>query len=322
MAQVRQLLVRSLILAAGAGAVSAVYQRAAEARDQRRFPPPGRMVPVGGDRRLHLYEAGTGSPPVVIVPALSSTVLEWMHIVHELQGDTRVCVYERAGTGWSDPPRRFWRSTAEMAADLHALLAAAAIPPPYVMAGHSLGGVVARRFAADYPKLVSGLVLVDSSHENQAVRLPWRMGQGANLEYALRWQLRVLGAWRLAASLGLTPNFEAELAHEVLPEYVDAARAINLSTRFRRATVAELLLAARHQHQPPNLGSLPLTVLTSASLRTRLALWPQLQDELAALSTDSEHVFAERAGHNIHLDEPDAVTSAIRDMISRVALSS
>ncbi len=315
MAQAKQLLVRSLLLAAGAGAASAVGQRVAEARDRRRFPAPGRLVPVDGDRRLHLHEAGTGSPPVVIVPALSSTVLEWMHIVHELQGETRVCVYERAGTGWSDPPRRFWRSTAQMAADLHALLAAAQVPPPYIMAGHSLGGVVARRFAADYPKLVSGLVLVDSSHENQAARLPWRLGQGANLEYALRWQLRVLGAWRLAAARGLTRELDAELAYEVPPEYVDAARAITLSARFRRTTVAELLLAARHQHQPPNLGSLPLTVLTSATLA--LPAWPQLQDELAALSTASEHVYAERAGHNIHLDEPEAVTSAIRDMITR-----
>ena len=103
MAQARKLLVRALILAASAGAASAIYQRAAEARDRRRFPAPGRLVPVGDDRRLHLYQVGDGRPAVVIVPALNGSILEWLHIVREVQHDTLVCVYDRAGIGWSDP---------------------------------------------------------------------------------------------------------------------------------------------------------------------------------------------------------------------------
>jgi pimeloyl-ACP methyl ester carboxylesterase len=312
-AQAKQLLLRALLVAAAAGAASAVYQRVADVRDRRRFPPPGRLVPVGGDRRLHLFEVGEGTPAVVIVPALNGNILEWLHIVRELQQNTRVCVYDRAGIGWSDPLPPGRLTIPAMAADLYALLEASGIAPPYVVAGHSLGGVIARRFAADYPKQVCGLVLVDSSHDDQAARLPWRQGAGANLEFALRRQARVLGARRLAAALGLTPDLEASVAIEAPPEYAGAARAINLSTLSRRTTVAEMLLAARHRNQPPDLGSLPLTVLTSAT--TTLAVWPQLQDELAATSTASQHVHARHAGHNIHIDEPESVVGAIRDMI-------
>ncbi len=314
-AQGKQLLIRALLVAAAAGAGSSFYQRVSDARDRRRFPAPGRLVPVDGERRLHLYEAGAGTPPVVIVPALNGNILEWLHIVRELQHDTQVIVYYRAGVGWSDPPPRGRLTIAAMTADLCALLEASGVEPPYVMAGHSLGGVVARRFAADYPKQVCGLVLVDSSHDDQAERLPWRQGTGANLQFALRRQARVLGARRVAAALGLTPDLEASVAEDAPPEYADAARAISLSTQSRRTTVAEVLLAARHRNQPPDLGSLPLTVLTSAS--SVLAVWPQLQDELAALSTASQHVYADHAGHNVHLDEPEAVVKALRDMISQ-----
>ena len=158
------------------------------------------------------------------MPALNGSILEWLHIVREVQHDTLVCVYDRAGIGWSDPPPSGRLSIAAMAADLYALLGTAGVPPPYIVAGHSLGGVVARRI-----------------------------------------------------------------------------------------TVAEMLLAARHRNQPADLGSLPLTVLTSASMP--LDVWPQLQEELADLSTASRHIYAQRAGHNIHLDEPEAVIRALREMI-------
>lgn len=236
----------------------AAYQQLSETRDRRRFQPPGRLVDLGG-RRLHLYEAGDGAPAVVIIPALNGNVLEWLHIVRELQHDTRIGVYDRAGAGWSDPPPRGRRTIEGMAADLYAMLGAAAIPPPYVVVGHSLGGVVARRFTADHSEQVRGLVLVESSHENRAIRLPWRTGPGTNLKYALRRQARILGARRLAATLGLMRELDADIAREVPPEYAGAARAIMLSSQNRRTQVAELLLATRLRGQPPDLGSLPLT---------------------------------------------------------------
>jgi pimeloyl-ACP methyl ester carboxylesterase len=188
-------------LAAAAGAASAAYQAVCEARDRRRYPPPDRLVDIGG-RCLHLVDAGQGTPAVVIIPALGENVLGWLPIVRALEGETHVCVYDRAGIGWSDPPPRRRRTPDDMARDLRLLLDAAGIAPPYIVVGHSLGGIVARRFAASWPDAVAGLVLIDSSHEGQPGRLPFSQGSRSRLLWwALRQQARILGARRIAGNL-------------------------------------------------------------------------------------------------------------------------
>ena len=161
-----RLVTRAAAAAAAAGVASFAYQTIAEARDRRRFPPPGRLVDIGG-RRLHLVTAGEGSPAVVIIPALGESVLGWLHVLQGAAAETQACVYDRAEIGWSDPPPHWRRTPDIMAADLHALLFAAGIPAPYVLVGHSIGGIVARRFYAQHPGMVAGMLLVDSSHEQQ-----------------------------------------------------------------------------------------------------------------------------------------------------------
>lgn len=309
---------RTALAVAAAGIACAAYQRIGDAADRRRHPPPGRLVDVGG-RRMHILAEGDGSPAVVIVPALGSNVLEWVRVLRAASTETTVCAYDRAGLGWSDPPRGPVTFDA-MADDLHALLKAAGIAPPYIVAGHSLGGIIARRFQARYPADVAALLLIDSSHEDQARRL----GDGAwyGIKRAARRQARILGARRLAASLGLADGLDAaSLARETVREYAAAAKAVSLSTRQRRAVVREMLLLARPQGQPPGLGALPLAVLSAGSAKRRQwpewHAWSQLQDELAALSTDSVHMYAVNADHNIHLDDPDAVVQAIRNLLTR-----
>ena len=139
---------------------------------------------------------------MVIVPALASNVLEWVRVQRAAATKTTVCVCDRAGVGWSDPPPLGTLTLDGMADDLHAALAAAGIGPPYIIAGQSLGGIVARRFQARYPADVTGMLLVDSSHEDQSRRFGWWKGTGSHLWHAARRQSRVLGARRLAASLG------------------------------------------------------------------------------------------------------------------------
>jgi pimeloyl-ACP methyl ester carboxylesterase len=265
--------------------------------------------------------AGEGSPAVVIVPALADNVLQWLHVLKECALETRACVYDRAGVRfWSDLPPHGRRTPDLMAADLHALLCAASIPPPYILVGHSLGGLVTRRFYACYPDMVAGILLIDSSHEEQARRIAtadWRRGTARFVVEAARRQARILGVRRLADSLGLMSSVDAVIAREAPLEYADAARAIMLSSRQRQAAVWEILMIAR-TWQPPKLGSLPLTVLTRASSPWRgWPVWAQMQDELAALSSDSKHIQAERAGHYLHLDDPDLVVQAIRDLVRR-----
>ena len=311
---------RAVAVAAAVGAASFTYQRIAEARDRRRFPPPGRLVDIGG-RRLHLMTAGEGSPAVIIIPALADNVLGWLRIVDGAATETKVCAYDRAEVGWSDPPTHWRRTPDIMGADLHALLSAAAIPAPYVLVGHSIGGIVARSFYAQYPDLVAGMLLVDSSHEQQVQRFAeqgWRLGPYRYAREAARRQARILGMRRLAVGLGLMRGFDADIARAVPPEYAGACRAILLSSHHRRVAVREMLMATCMRGEPPGLGSIPLTVLTrAAGTGESWSIWAQLQDELAALSTSSEHLHAETAGHYVHLDEPDLVIQAIRDLVRR-----
>jgi pimeloyl-ACP methyl ester carboxylesterase len=311
---------RAAAVAAAAGMASFAYQRIAETRDRRLFPPPGRLVDIGG-RRLHLVEMGEGTPAVVIIPALADNVLQWLPILEGVAAETRAIVYDRAGVGWSDPPRQWKRTPELMATDLHAMLHAAGIAPPYVLAAHSIGGIVARRFYAQYPDEVAGILLIDSSHEGQARRFDaadWRKGRFFYLKVMARRQARILGARRLADSLGLMPGIADDVAREAPPEHANAARAIILSTRQRRTMVREMLMMTRLREAPPNLGSVPLTVLTrAAGTGEGWPVWAQLQDELAALSTDGEHLHAGTAGHYVHLGEPELVISAILDLVRR-----
>jgi pimeloyl-ACP methyl ester carboxylesterase len=318
----KRLAVRGVVAAVALGVASAAYQQISDARDRRRFPPPGRLVDIGG-RRLHLLEAGEGAPTVVIVPAVGGGVLEWLPIVRQVADTARVCVYDRAGIGWSDPPRRGRRTVNGMTEDLHNLLFAAGIKHPYVLVGHSLGGVIARRFITCYPGMACGLLLVDSSHEDQVRRfgrVSWRLGPLRYYGWAVRRQARILGARRLAASLGLWRGLDASVAREFPPDFADAGRAQMLSTRRRRIGVREVIILPRSQGSPQDLGSLPLTVLTAAEggpdPRVRPA-WIKMQTELVALSTDSRHEYANEAGHYIHLDEPSLVVEAVRELLAR-----
>ena len=136
-----------------------VYQALGTRKDARVYPPPGRLLGLGS-HRLHLLESGRGSPTIVLEAGLMSTVLSWSDLQRELAGSFRVVSYDRAGLGWSDigPMPR----TADRIVDeLHTLLERAAIPPPYVLVGHSFGGLTMPLFAARFPDEVAGIVLVD-----------------------------------------------------------------------------------------------------------------------------------------------------------------
>lgn len=305
-------------VAAGLGlaaSVSAVYQAVASCRDSRAFPPPGRLIDVGG-RNVHLLEAGAGDPAIVIIPALGDSALLWTRIQRTLAASMRVYVYDRAGIGWSDPPAHARRTLTSAAEELRRLLEAAEIKPPHILVGHSLGGVIARRFAVRNPGTVAGMVLVDSSHEQQATRLRfgrWRSRE-VNIAWALRRQSRPLGLRRLAASAGMVPSLQADIDREVPPEFAAAARAIALSSRQRRAVVHELLMLATSQGEPPALGSMPMTVITAPWD----PVWEELQAELAVLSTNSRHVTAPQASHYVHLDQPDLVVREVRELVIRI----
>ena len=258
-------LARAAVAVVAAGIASAAYQRAADAADRRRFPPPGRLADIGG-RRIHLLAMGEGTPAVVIFPALGEQRPRVGTRPARPPRARLSVVCDRAGIGWSDPPPLGTLTLDAMADDLHAALTAAGIGPPYIIAGHSLGGIVARRFHARYPGDVTGMLLVDSSHEDQSRRFGWREGTGEQLWYATRRQSRILGARRLAASLGRLSAVDRPASPaRPCPEYAGAARAITLSSKQRRIVVREMLLAARLRAVRKISGALPLTVISSAN---------------------------------------------------------
>ena len=137
------------------------YQTVRESLDARAYPPPGQLIDVGG-HRLHLYCTGTGSPTVVLEPGHGAWTSDFGWVTPAVARDTRVCVYDRAGRGWSDATDGP-QDGAHIAEDLHTLLERAQVPGPYVLAGHSFGGLYVQSFAAQFPDQVAGIVLLDST---------------------------------------------------------------------------------------------------------------------------------------------------------------
>jgi pimeloyl-ACP methyl ester carboxylesterase len=181
---------------AAAFTANAFYQAAAERADRRRYPPPGRLVPVDGGRRLHVWCEGEGEVTVVVIPALGSGCLGWTVVRQQLAPSVRTCVYDRAGLGWSDPVPGWRRTVGDQADELHQMLRAAGITGPVVLVGSSTGGVVARLFAVRYPEQVAGIVLADSSHEDQLERFVPVFG----------WQMRGFRSWKRSLQPSCSPT--------------------------------------------------------------------------------------------------------------------
>src|SRR5215207_8827824 len=141
----------------------ASYEAIAAAGDARRYPAPGQLVDIGG-YRLHIQCVGAGSPTVVLDAGLGGSSLDWSLVQSDLGSSTRVCAYDRAGMGWSDPGPQP-RTPRQIARELHTLLTNAGIAEPYVLVGHSLAGKNVRLFAPSHPEEVAAMVLVDARSE-------------------------------------------------------------------------------------------------------------------------------------------------------------
>ena len=147
-----------------------VREQIGRRRDRRRLPQIGRSVDIGG-RSLNIFCAGTGSPAVILDTGGDNPGLAWEDTRSEIAKFTQACWFDRAGIGWSDSGP-YPRTSAAMSSDLHELLGRAGIPPPYVVAGGSIGGLNARVFASMYPKDTAGVVLDDAAHEDEPLRAP------------------------------------------------------------------------------------------------------------------------------------------------------
>jgi pimeloyl-ACP methyl ester carboxylesterase len=287
--------------------LGAIYETLAEAADAKAYPPPGQLVDVGG-YRLHINCTGTGSPTVVIVSGLGDWSTSWGGEVQpEVAKTTRVCTYDRAGFGWSESSS-LPSDAAQFAKELHTLLQNANVPGPYVMVGHSLGGFIVRIFAHDYASEVAGVVLVDSMNPKQVTEsLSNSLAQRSSLQAVLaRFGIARLLVKLPAIAPSLPPGDEAYYPHLARPQSFQTS-----ANEYR-----ELPASAAEAAAVKSFGDLPLIVLTAKGNNN--PGWPQWQNELLQLSSNSQHLFAENSGHVIQFDEPEAAVNAILRMVELV----
>src|SRR5215469_10834443 len=171
---VKRVLIGIVLLLVGAGLAGAAYQAIANWRDARRFPQEGRSIALGAEFpgvSLNLNCVGQGSPTVILDSGLGVPAAGWDLVMPDVAKFARVCSYDRAGYGWSSAGP-MPRTSDEIVKELHVLLAASDEKGPYVLVAHSFGGYNVRVYADKYPADVAGLVLVDTSHEDQEKSMP------------------------------------------------------------------------------------------------------------------------------------------------------
>lgn len=285
-------------------------------------PPTGRLVDVNG-HWLHLNCQGEGRPTVILGAGLGDFSTHWSIVQPEIAKFSRVCVYDRAGLGWSEPgpgPR-----TSEMAVrDLHDLLREGGVKPPFLLVGHSFGGLHMRLFANHFPEEVMGLVLVDAVHETQDSRIPAYGIANEQVARQFRWLV-------LLREIGIVPLFAEWIPDPGLPaESLANYRAVLATTKYFETSIAEVQaletsFAEFRLIPDPSLGDLPLIIISrglgmavpglSADENEQVErVWQELQAELSALSSNSQHIIAEKSGHNIALQQPELVVEAIRQL--------
>ena len=289
------------------------YETVREYLDARTYPMPGQLVDVGG-HRMHLHCTGSGSPTVVLEPGQGGASSDLGWVAPAVARDSRVCVYDRAGRGWSDAADGP-QDAAQIAADLHTLLERAKVPGPYVLAGHSFGGLYVQTFAANYPDQVAGLVLLDSTAPKPGPALPTRTASYSVLG-------RVLTVFSAVAHLGAGRLIAQASYGSLPPHFRDEARAKASTARYLRSWIEEFVAANTSMQQAASLTSLdgkPLVVVTADT--GNAAGWRAKQDQMAALSTNSSHRVAKATSHESLLyDEADSAqaSQAIRDVIAAV----
>jgi pimeloyl-ACP methyl ester carboxylesterase len=290
--------------------MGAIYQAIATQINQRTFSPPGEMVDIG-THSLHINCLGEGSPTVILEAANLGMSAHWIRVQQQLADTTRVCAYDRAGMGWSEAGPEP-RDARQISSELHTLLkGAAGTEGPYVLVGHSYGGLYARMYAARYSEEVAGVALVDSSHPEQFTRSP--EGQ------AMYEQTNRLGAvLPLLTRLGVIRLTNFYPAHPDLPPQQQAQiEAFNSSTQQVSTTAQEFRATPETSAQVRSAGSLGETPLAVVSAGEQPSSWLEMQDELTALSPNSTHRVVEGATHESLLyGKGDAqVTSAAIDQV-------
>jgi pimeloyl-ACP methyl ester carboxylesterase len=298
-------------------AVGGGWQTVREAADTNPYLTSGRLIDVGG-HQLRLDCVGSGSPTVVLEPGAGGTSASMGWIAPAVASQTRVCVYDRAGRGGSQPADRP-QDGARIATDLHTLLHRAGVPGPYVLAGHSFGGLYVRIFAAHYPDEVAGLVLIDSTASKEPAKsvIP---SSGDESSYDAVGRVSILAS--LSARVGLARLYGDLVGGSLPARSEDQLRADTAKASTVRSVIEEYLRgsdASQEAASLRDLGDKPLVVLTAGVGHPES--WMTAQDKTTTLSTNSVHRVIDGATHQGIVDEKQyaAVTAqAILDVVNSI----
>jgi len=295
------------------GLVGAIYESAAEAADVRAYPPPGQLVDVGG-YRLHINCVGTGSPTVVIDAGWGDWSGGWSRVQPEAAKTTRVCTYDRAGMGYSEAGP-LPRTAEQFAKELHTLLQHAGIPGPYVLVGHSMGGLPVRVFVHEYATDVAGVVLIESMNPRQAKPSATDTSPPAATHSS------GFSILTLPARIGLVRLFAGPLGLKsgLSPEVQPAYTAFSVTPRSFQTELDEgtgMPASFIQAGAVKTFGDVPLIVLSRGLDPDQD--WQAMQAELLQLSSHSQQLIADKSGHNIEIDQPEAAVAAIVKMVEQL----
>jgi len=306
---------------------SAGYNRWAFHHYRSLYAAPGKIIQVDG-YNMHLYCTGSGGPTVVLDAGLGNDALIWGLVQPQLSKLTRVCSYDRAGFGWSDP-RPGVRDSNAIADQLHGLLTAGGISGPIILMGHSIAGLHMRAYAAKYRESIAGIVFVDGSTPEQLERMPPEIKA---LQNRVAQQLRTakilmtIGLPRIMGQCGATPP----KGMEAYANWYKADNACNPPTiaavegEFRGIEPS----AAEVMHTGP-FGDLPILIFSqdpdtkqpglSEQARLKMSkVWYELQDGLKRLSTRSRRIIARGSSHYVQIDRAELLNSKVPEFIRQI----
>ncbi|HVU47124.1 MAG TPA: alpha/beta hydrolase [Terracidiphilus sp.] len=321
-------------------ALGMLYQTLGSRRDTRLYATAGRWIAIGRGSRLYVLEAGAGEPTVLFESGIGATNLNWRRIQEAVAKFTRTASYDRGGLGWSSPCRTA-RTPGNIAAELHEMLRRGDIKPPYILVGHSFGGLVMRRYALDYPEDVAGIVLVD----------PMRCEEWPPLDQAKQSELRRgrrlirfaspiarCGLTRLAVTslfhrsgklsgqlagaagqggrhvLGRIKTEVGKMPRELWPVVASHWSRPGFYTGMRKH-IESIPDTVREMHAAEPILEIPVTVLTPGKAK------PLSEECLRRIGNRVRQVIAPASAHWIHLDEPELVINAIRSMFEAATVS-
>jgi len=301
--------------------------------------PIGKLVDIGG-YRLHIDVKGTGSPAVICIAGATAFSIDWALVVPEISKITKVVTYDRPSLAWSDPgpmPRTFQQDIFE----LHSLLQKSGVKPPYILMGHSLGGIIARLFEKKYPDEVKGLILIDATSEDTKLFMNGKIQRLRELSQnravppvktEVDSSTRVPSLKELNEMWKMTGEPKIESPFDRLPSRLQQQRIWAL--RQPKVLLADNgsfwaeEFAALYADSSYTLGTKPVYVLSSgrdafaktmdSSMRTVWLEKLQQKEAMANLSTNSKHIITTRSGHEIHLTEPELVINAVKEVVAAV----